>query len=963
MSGGGKFPIHSTFPETYQQYDLCLVFPIDPETDSLPSETLLLIRRLVKVLGKKYIYVYYSSADNLTINCLIRAGLKFLKQKASNESKWKFLLDSEILKVLASTGTSNSLNVPSTSDIIEPFSIPHVPFLSKYRPYDYIYMSYFNDEKIDPLYVHQKNLRHPFNKTLRIKMLLDFLENQIYLDDPFNLSAKNSLVHTNTSISNSNGGLKNNLSLSLLLRRGIIKEYYSIHEDNLKEDLINDTFRIIPSFNPNDSFYNQIKNINLYFGERISFFLLFLNHFHFWMILPAIAGIVIQVLAIVYKSFTRPELCFFSFFLCFCLIFMLNYWKKVERIYAMKWNQGSIEENSTAKLYDFNNNRPEFYGVTMKSYINGEEILYFSSFNRALLYFFSYFIIFVYVGMTFVSLFCFIYFVKIQLFRNAHNEIPFHQLQWLLSFLIITNSTVFNYFFKYINNFTTNLENHRLESTYNNVKIIKNLIFSFLNISITLYYYAFMARYINIDESITPDNYINECNDGDSCMYPIGIHLLVIVGGDMFYYFLTKYIRKYFYYYFLSHVKYFLSFLMIEFSFFIPKQTLELCSDIWFEISGQRKKKSKEFLRQQAEMYANNAYNHYNNSNNSNSFDEYNQQEYNPQDQEYNHDENNYYHASGSFQPNTTRDPDQVPERSPGGHRNDEESSLGFSQSHVNIISRKVSRNFSRFNSLGNRKFTAPRGGNVVDTNDDFTVSPDQDEEEVEENNDFNYTSPYANSYNGPSSPYDRSNMLGARQSSPVVNYKYDDNNSDEKVEKFSFHSKETLPYDTNEEISDSLSIILRLLTVIFSFGTAMPGVFFIFFVFITLEYYGQFWKLLILSHRVVPENFFSFTTYLIVFDIIVVIAVITNSCLIIFTMSTFNDWALKYRLLLLIAFNAFFYILHGYFYALYAYEPQDITIQKLRTDHIVKKFIPSHLLNKDNLNSNNENGLSLEML
>src|SRR4051812_42656971 len=112
-----ELEIHENAPSEIEKYDMCLVMPTDNDKNELYETDAKLIRRIIILLGRKYIYLFFSS-NGLFIFVLIRAGLKLLKNEAE-KNQWQFLLDQSYIQELAETG--NELH------LVDPIHIPYHP--------------------------------------------------------------------------------------------------------------------------------------------------------------------------------------------------------------------------------------------------------------------------------------------------------------------------------------------------------------------------------------------------------------------------------------------------------------------------------------------------------------------------------------------------------------------------------------------------------------------------------------------------------------------------------------------------------------------------------------------------------------------------------------------------------------------------------------------------------------------
>jgi hypothetical protein len=262
------------YPKNWSRYDLCLKCPFNRKYHDISAELVLFINKLSKIVGPQYVYGFISKHDGL-FTILIRAGSKFVHEKAIKEKeKWQFLLDSEMTKLIATKGNPDHF--------INPFTIAHDPSVSSISPFSFIYSSLSDDHLLSPLYEHHgSSSASPFSKTIRIKMLLDLLQNNADLlaeegrtleNDPEkgeeNRSDKGLLPPPSSSFGNDI-----NYSLSDLLHNRIILNVYAIHDFSDLSAIKNRVFAVKWI----NYFFTKIPSdlIKDYFGEKISLDLVF----------------------------------------------------------------------------------------------------------------------------------------------------------------------------------------------------------------------------------------------------------------------------------------------------------------------------------------------------------------------------------------------------------------------------------------------------------------------------------------------------------------------------------------------------------------------------------------------------------------------------------------------------------------------------------------------------------------
>lgn len=290
----------NSYPINWFKYDLCIKCPYNQENNDISPEIVEFINGLSKIIGPHYIYGYVSEYDQ-QFTILIRAGSKFLYQKAIQES-WELLLDPEICNLLAIQGNPDYF--------IQPFFIPHNPRVSSIPPFQYIYAPYVKDSLLRNLYYCKFGKDSPFDKNLRLKMLMTLLKSTQISKISREMKSKQSGKRGNErNITDENEQNESTHELDLTdnhideeverndtLGKGLMNQDQTIHslKNLLDNHFINDIFAIhdLPALsdlsnriftaNFNKWFELPIDLIKDYYGERIAFNIAFFgNNFSF----------------------------------------------------------------------------------------------------------------------------------------------------------------------------------------------------------------------------------------------------------------------------------------------------------------------------------------------------------------------------------------------------------------------------------------------------------------------------------------------------------------------------------------------------------------------------------------------------------------------------------------------------------------------------------------------------------
>ena len=68
-------------------------------------------------------------------------------------------------------------------------------------------------------------------------------------------------------------------------------------------------------------------------------------HYTAWLAIPSVIGIPLQIYVLAANDFSNPALPFFSFLVAVWGIVMLEFWKRREKMTAMRWGMIGYEDN------------------------------------------------------------------------------------------------------------------------------------------------------------------------------------------------------------------------------------------------------------------------------------------------------------------------------------------------------------------------------------------------------------------------------------------------------------------------------------------------------------------------------------------------------------------------------------------------------------------------------------------
>lgn len=260
------------------EYDFCVVLPA--EKGELTERGKGYVKTLVS-LGFE-IFMYKNLDPEHEIIVLLRIPLEKLRAFADHLDFRMHLDPIEVERQLESGDAEKG---------ISGVSIAHCPEITQYHPYQYIFGKY--SRKIgEHLYWREDGLNHPFREIVRLKLSALLLESR-----PHNK--------------------RENLKIRRYLRKGWMKAVFPLHNRERTEVLSlkwkNFPFQRLP-----------LDDLKEYFGEKVALYFVFMEHFTYFLAIPAVMGIPLQIAVFATNDYSAPFLPFFSFFMALWAVCMLE---------------------------------------------------------------------------------------------------------------------------------------------------------------------------------------------------------------------------------------------------------------------------------------------------------------------------------------------------------------------------------------------------------------------------------------------------------------------------------------------------------------------------------------------------------------------------------------------------------------------------------------------------------------
>jgi hypothetical protein len=284
------------------------------------------------------------------------------------------------------------------------------------------------------------------------------------------------------------------LDMTKLLKKNCVDAYFPLHDlVELRElEKIWLLFFQAP--------WNQnVGAVKDYFGEKIGLYFLWIGHYTSWLAPAAFVGSLCWInVAIDDNSPDAPAMPYFAAFICIWSTLFLEYWKRKEKLYSMRW--GMVGFEATEEV------RPQFRGDKTISPIDGHPFIYFPTHlkNRRLVLTSSMICGLIVVVIGAIAA---IFALKIVMSDDENFEIGGVQLGNIIASIInafqimVFNSIYGDMAFRF-----NNYENHRTQTEFENALIAKTFIFQFVNSFASMFYIAYMKPFAD-----TPDRCHGSC--------------------------------------------------------------------------------------------------------------------------------------------------------------------------------------------------------------------------------------------------------------------------------------------------------------------------------------------------------------------------------------------------------------------------------------------------------------------
>ncbi len=330
-------------------------------------------------------------------------------------------------------------------------------------------------------------------------------------DTPFNKYQRLKLIYYILQAPVHKGGC--DLQMSKLIAKNTIECFYPLHDEFVSSQICSKIvhWNTYPWTVPFD-------DVRFYFGEKIALYQVFLGHYSFWLFIPAAVGAAFQFVVWAKNDFSHPVIPFYCLVITVWAVIMLEYWKRNEKMTAMRWGMTDFESKEP--------DRPEYKGYVIDSYINGEPMLYFPP-NDAKGRFAQSQGVVLTCTLLVLGVVSSIYVLRFSIQDNVGAS-----ASTIASILNTIQIIAFNMVYSKVALYMTDQENHRTSTQYEDALISKLFIFQFINSYSSFFFLAFIAQNLTRPDGVA-DDFVGQCG-ASSCMEPLSINLAIIFGTRLF---------------------------------------------------------------------------------------------------------------------------------------------------------------------------------------------------------------------------------------------------------------------------------------------------------------------------------------------------------------------------------------------------------------------------------------------
>lgn len=262
------------------------------------------------------------------------------------------------------------------------------------------------------------------------------------------------------------------LAVGDLLHERELRGFFPLHENHVLQDLasrIHD-WVVMPKEHA-----NRVRD---YFGEKVTFYFLFMSFYWKWLVIPALVGVILQLIDVICRTpdnWTATPFCIVS---TVSALLLPHFWRREEAKYALAWGTYDLDDELEPP-------RPEYWGEPRINPVTAQVEPFYPDHKRKLHYCLSFFVMIICAIFLTASILGVLY-ARHQLKEQVPGGIITFQIA--LAFLV----EAFNVLLTAVCRCLTDRENHRAQSEYDLHLLWKVMGFKFASSYFVLYYIAFL---------------------------------------------------------------------------------------------------------------------------------------------------------------------------------------------------------------------------------------------------------------------------------------------------------------------------------------------------------------------------------------------------------------------------------------------------------------------------------------
>ncbi|CAH1797955.1 unnamed protein product [Owenia fusiformis] len=267
----------------------------------------------------------------------------------------------------------------------------------------------------------------------------------------------------------------------VLLSKNIVSQVLPLHNNETLKSLQCSWVKAFFSKQPLDAICD-------YFGVKLALYFAYLGHYTVALTIPAFLGVVIWVFSGLDQTTDDMIFVGFALFNALWATLYLEHWKRRSSVLAYKWGTLDKEDDLLKEP------RPLFKGDLQRSPVTGRLEPYYPNWKRNLFrYFITTPIICTCLGLVFLSMLAIFELQEWVNGKIAQGEYPAF-LRFIPKILLAVSIGIQDDIYKRIATWLNDLENYRLDETYENHLVIKLVLFQFVNSFLSLFYIGFYLR-------------------------------------------------------------------------------------------------------------------------------------------------------------------------------------------------------------------------------------------------------------------------------------------------------------------------------------------------------------------------------------------------------------------------------------------------------------------------------------